>query len=221
MTIDQSLRKHLRKLLIGRQAHVQSEETLTGRPFDLQGARPEGAEHTPWQVLEHLRITQWDILEFSRDPGHGSPSIPEGHWPETSTPPHESAWRESYARFKTDLLEMVGLVSDPGQDLIAPFSHGTGQTLLREALLIADHNAYHLGEMVLLRRMLGCWEPDAVILAMVEASDSPIQGASEASENTLSADERLLGVKRAFLINDLPGRKICDQTKKKLLKWGR
>ena len=116
---------------------------------------------------------------------------------------------------------MVDLVSDPGQDLLAPLPHGTGQTLLREALLIADHNAYHLGEMVLLRRMLGCWEPDAVILAMVEASDSPIQGASEASENTLSADERLLGVKRAFLINDLPGRKICDQTKKKLLKWGR
>ena len=221
MTIDQSLRKHLRKLLIGRQAHVQSEETLTGLPFDLQGARPEGAEHTPWQVLEHLRITQWDILEFSRDPGHGSPSIPEGHWPETSTPPHGSAWRESYARFKTDLLEMVDLVSDPGQDLIAPFPHGTGQTLLRQALLIADHNAYHLGEMVLLRRMLGCWEPDAVILAMVEASVSPIQGASQASENALSADERLLGVQKAFLINDLPGREIYDQMEKKLLKWGR
>ena len=157
MTIDQSLRKHLRKLLIGRQAHVQSEETLTGVPFDLQGARPEGAEHTPWQVLEHLRIAQRDILEFSRDPRHVSPSFPEGYWPQTATPPDEHAWGESWDGFKTDLLEMVDLVSDPGQDLIAPLPHGTGQTLLREALLIADHNAYHLGEMVLLRRMLGCW----------------------------------------------------------------
>ena len=221
MTIDQSLREDLRKLLVGRQVHVQSEETLTGLPFDLQGARPAGAEHTPWQVLEHLRIAQWDILEFCRDPGHVSPSVPKGHWPETSTPPHESAWRESYASFKRDLLEMVDLVSDPGQDLLASLAHGTGQTLLREALLIADHNAYHLGEMVLLRRMLGCWEPDAVILAMVEASGSLIQGASEASENALSVDERLLVVKKAFLINDLPERKIYDQMERKLLKWGR
>ena len=157
MTIDQSLRQHLTKLLIGRQAHVQSEEVLTGVLFDLQGARPEGAEHTPWQVLEHLRIAQRDILEFSRDPGQVSPSFPEGYWPQTATPADEHAWGESYARFKTDLLEMVDLVSDPGQDLLAPLPHGTGQTLLREALLIADHNAYHLGEMVLLRRMLGCW----------------------------------------------------------------
>ena len=119
MTIDQSLREDLRKLLVGRQVHVQSEETLTGLPFDLQGARPAGAEHTPWQVLEHLRIAQWDILEFCRDPGHVSPSVPKGHWPETSTPPHESAWRESYASFKRDLLERGDLVSDPGQDLLA------------------------------------------------------------------------------------------------------
>ena len=157
LKINHSLREHLRKLLIGRQAHVRFEEALTGVPFQLQSARPEGAEHTPWQVLEHLRIAQWDILEFSRDPGHVSPRFPEGYWPQTATPPDEHAWGESYDRFKTDLLVMVDLVSDPDQDLTAPFSHGTGQTLLREALLIADHNAYHLGEMVLLRRMLGCW----------------------------------------------------------------
>ena len=81
MTIDQSLRKDLKKLLIGRLAHVQFEEILSGVPFDLQGTRPEGAEHTLWEVLEHLRIAQWDILEFSRDPGHLSPSFPEGYWP--------------------------------------------------------------------------------------------------------------------------------------------
>ena len=158
MTIDRSLREHLRKLLIGRQAHVRSEEALAGVPFNLQGARPEGAEHTPWQVLEHLRIAQWDILEFSRDPGHVSPSFPEGYWPETSMPPDEHAWGERCDRFKKDLIDMVDLVSDARQDLVAPFPHGTGQTLLREALLIADHNAYHLGEAVLLRRMLGCWK---------------------------------------------------------------
>ena len=157
MTIDQSLRKDLKKLLIGRLAHVQFEEILSGVPFDLQGTRPEGAEHTLWEVLEHLRIAQWDILEFSRDPGHLSPSFPEGYWPETAIPPGELSWAGSCARFETDLLEMVDLVTDPDQDLIAPFPHSTGQTLLREALLIADHNSYHLGEMVLLRRMLGCW----------------------------------------------------------------
>ena len=157
MTLDQSLRNHLRKLLIGRQAHVQAEEALTGVPFALQGTRPEEAEHTPWEVLEHLRIAQWDILEFSRDAQHVSPGFPEGYWPEAATPPGEPAWGESCGRFKTDLLEMVGLATDPTRDLITPFPHGSGQTLLREALLIADHNAYHLGEMVLLRRVLGCW----------------------------------------------------------------
>ena len=157
MTLDQSLREHLEKLLIGRQAHVQFEEVLADVPFDLQGTRPEGAEHAPWEVLEHLRIAQWDILEFSRDPQHVSPGFPQGYWAETATPPDERAWGESCQRFRTDLLEMVDLVTDPDQDLITPLPHGTGQTLLREALLIADHNAYHLGEMVLLRRMLGCW----------------------------------------------------------------
>ena len=158
MTIDQSLREHLERLLIGRQAHVQVEEVLRGVPFDLQAARPEGAEHTPWEVLEHLRIAQWDILEFSRDARHVSPGFPEGYWPETATPPDERAWAKSCERFRTDLLEMVDLVTDPDQDLVTPFHHGSGQTLLREALLIADHNSYHLGEMVLLSRMLGCWE---------------------------------------------------------------
>ena len=110
MTIDQSLREHLERLLIGRQAHVQFEEILRGVPFDLQGARPEGAEHTPWEVLEHLRIAQWDILEFSRDPRHVSPGFPEGYWPETATPPDERAWAKSCERFRTDLLEMVDLV---------------------------------------------------------------------------------------------------------------
>ncbi len=157
MTIDLSLREHLEKLLTGRHAHVQFDEAVRGVPFDLQGIRPEGAEHTPWEVLEHLRIAQWDILEFSRDSKHVSPRFPRGYWPESPAPPDGQAWDLGCDEFESDLLQMVGLVRDAGQDLVAPISHGRGQTLLREALLLADHNAYHLGEMVLLRRMLGCW----------------------------------------------------------------
>lgn len=158
MSIDESLREHLRKLLLGRQAHRQFEEILSGVPFAQQGIRPPGAQHSPWEVLEHLRISQWDILEFSRNPEYVAPKFPEGYWPDSMEPPDPDAWRRSMDRFQTDLKEMVELVGDPARDLTARIPHGQGQTLLREALLVADHNAYHLGEMVLLRRVLGCWE---------------------------------------------------------------
>jgi hypothetical protein len=117
----------------------------------------DGVPHTPWRLLEHMRIAQWDILEFSRDPGHVSPAFPEGYWPEGDAPPEAQAWDRSVRAFRADLQAMQDLVRDPATDLFARIPHGDGQTVLREALLVADHNAYHLGQLVMLRRCLGIW----------------------------------------------------------------
>jgi hypothetical protein len=151
------LRKHLVNLLSGKQAHANFEDVLEGFPVDVRGIAPPGASHSPWQVLEHMRIAQWDILEFSRDPKHVSPEFPVGYWPDGPIPPDPDSWDRSLAAFKVDLQAMQKLVSDPSVDLFAEIPWGTGQTVLREALLVADHNSYHLGEMVLLRRLLGVW----------------------------------------------------------------
>ena len=153
---DATLREHLVSLLGGRGAHVPFERAVADVPDDVRGVIPAGAEASLWQQLEHLRIAQWDILEFSRDPAHVSPEWPAGYWPATADPP-EGAWQASVARFLADRAAMVELVSDPGSDLYTPFAHGAGQTLMREALVVADHNSYHVGQIVLLRRLLGCW----------------------------------------------------------------
>jgi len=123
----------------------------------VRGARVAGSTHTPWRLLEHLRICQWDILEFSRDAAHRSPAFPDGYWPEADSPPDDFAWDAATQAFRDDLQAMVDIVDDPATDLLAPIPHGDGQTVLREALLVADHNAYHLGQLVLLRRCLGIW----------------------------------------------------------------
>jgi hypothetical protein len=156
MNDDQILKDHLVKLLEGRQAHLNAEDILTGVPFEAQGRRVKRAPHTLWQLLEHLRIAQWDILEFSRNPDHISPDFPQGYWPSGDVPPDEESWDRGLAGFKTDLKAMQALVADPSTDLYSPISHGDGQTILREALLVADHNAYHLGQVLLVRRLLGC-----------------------------------------------------------------
>ena len=116
-----------------------------------------GLQHTGWQLLEHSRIAQRDILEFSRNPKHVSPGFPEGYWPTTPGPPDETAWDKSVEAFERDLGEIISLVKNPKTDLLARIPHGDGQTILREALLVADHNAYHLGQLVDLRRALGEW----------------------------------------------------------------
>jgi hypothetical protein len=158
-THDASLRQHLVELLRGEHAHVGFESAIRRVPAILQGTRPDGVEHSLWELLEHLRLGQWDILEFSRDPSHVSPSWPDGYWPESSEPPNDAAWDRSVAAFLADLAAMERLVADPAADLFKPFAHGKGQTLLREALLAADHNAYHVGQIVALRRLLGDWPP--------------------------------------------------------------
>jgi len=154
---DQRIRECVVELLAGGQAHLDFEAAISGLPAGLRGASVSGIPHTPWRLLEHLRIAQWDILRFSLDPAHVSPDFPSGYWPEGDAPPEPEAWDRSVEAFRADLNAMKALVSDPGTDLLAPIPHGTGQTILREALLVADHNAYHLGQLVTLRRALGAW----------------------------------------------------------------
>ncbi len=157
MKNDKALREHVVKLLKGGDAHAGFEAVVKDFPAKLRGQKPEGAAHSPWEVLEHLRIAQWDILEFSRNPKHVSPAFPAGYWPAGAAPPDARAWDKSVSAFGADLEAMAKLVSDEATDLFARIPHGDGQTVLREALVLADHNAYHLGELVLLRRMLGAW----------------------------------------------------------------
>jgi hypothetical protein len=154
---DQALRQHLLYLLQGGGAHLNFEQAVADLPAELRGVRAPGIPHTPWRLLEHLRICQWDILEFSRDPQHISPKFPDGYWPDGDTPGESESWDQSVEAFRADLQAMVDLVMDPTTDLFAPIPHGDGQTILREALLVADHNAYHLGQLVLVRRALGAW----------------------------------------------------------------
>lgn len=155
---DVILRQQLIELIKGGNAHIQFHKAIAHFPPELRGKRPEGAAHSPWEELEHMRIAQWDILEFSRDPDHTSPSWPEGYWPASQEPPSEKAWDQSIHSFLADMQSMCALIADESSDLYARIPHGNGQTLLREALLVADHNAYHLGQFMLLRRLLGAWE---------------------------------------------------------------
>ena len=159
MSEDRALRNHLLYLLRGGGAHANFEQGIADLPAELRGVRPQGAAHSAWEVLEHLRVAQWDILEFSRNAGHVSPDWPDNYWPKEQAPPDDRAWDRSVEAFRQDLKAMQELVDDSGTDLYARIPWGDGQTILREALLVADHNAYHLGELVLLRRLLGAWPP--------------------------------------------------------------
>jgi DinB superfamily len=160
MGSEASLREHLLELLGGGHAHLDFEKAVAGLPVELRGAKPPGVSHTPWRLLEHMRIAQWDILRFSIDPQHVSPEFPGGYWPEGEAPPDPNAWDQSIAAFRADLRAMMDLVSNPETDLLKPIPHGQGQTILREALLVADHNAYHLGQLVVVRRLLGAWREE-------------------------------------------------------------
>ena len=151
---DRALREHLLYLLRGGGAHIHFEDALKDFPAELINARADGVPYTPWRLLEHMRIAQWDILEFSRSAAHVSPEWPDGYWPDEGAEATEDDWRRSVESFRSDLREMEALVEDASSDLYARIPHGEGQTLLREALLVADHNAYHLGALVTLRRAL-------------------------------------------------------------------
>jgi hypothetical protein len=153
---DSDLRQNVIHLLGSRSAHADFETVVHGLPPGLRGVKAAGQPHTAWQLLEHLRIAQWDILEFSRRANHVSPEFPAGYWPVTDAPDGE-AWDRSVEAFRADLRAMIELVRDPATDLFAELPWGHGATVLGEALLVADHNAYHLGQIVTLRRALGAW----------------------------------------------------------------
>lgn len=154
---NQSLREHLVELLTGGHAHAKFEDAIKGLPEKLRGAKPQNFPHSPWMILEHLRLAQSDILEFSRNKKHESPKWPEGYWPKTEAP-SEEAWTKSVDQFESDLSAMKDLIKNPSTDLFAKIPWGDGQTILREALLVADHNAYHVAQLVDVRRLLGDWK---------------------------------------------------------------
>ena len=151
---DEQLREHLQYVLGGGGAHLSFEDFVTDFPSELCNQRVGGLPYTAWQVLEHMRIAQWDILEFCRDPKHVSPEFPKGYWSASDQLGTPELWQRSIEQFRHDLLEMEELVADISTDLYAKIPHGDGQTILREALLIADHNAYHLGTLAVMARIV-------------------------------------------------------------------
>lgn len=152
------LREHVLYLLNGGGAHARFDDVTKDIPEKLRGATPDGLPHSAWMLVEHLRLAQCDILEFSRNSKHKSPEWPKGYWPRTDTPPSAAVWNRSIHQFRKDLKAMQDLVANPKVDLYARIPWGDGQTILREALLLADHNSYHLGQLVDVRRLLGAWK---------------------------------------------------------------
>ena len=154
---DAQLRKQLVELLKGGGAHATFDDAVKNMPEKLRGVKPDGLPHSPWMLLEHLRLGQWDILEFSRNAKHESPKWPEGYWPKNEAPPNAAAWNKSLQQFRKDLKTMQDLVANPKTDLGTAIPWGDGQTILREAFLVADHNAYHIAQLIDVRRLLGAW----------------------------------------------------------------
>ena len=151
---DDSVRKHVLSLLRGSSAHISFDDFISGFPADLCNRHIDGLPYTPWQVLEHMRLALWDILEFSRDANHLSPEFPKGYWPQPNEAGTTALWQETVDAFRNDLQQMQSLLDDPATDLHAKIPHGDGQTILREALVVADHNAYHLGVLAVMARIL-------------------------------------------------------------------
>ena len=159
--LGKALRKELKALLDGGQAHATFDAAVKDFPAKLRGVVPEGLPYSGWQILEHLRLAQRDILEFSSniDGSYKEKKWPEEYWPKAAEPQGEDAWEHSIAQIREDRAAFEKLIAaSDDAELVMPFAWGTGQTLLREALLVADHDAYHVGELVILRRLLGAWK---------------------------------------------------------------
>ena len=139
-------------------AHVSLDEALENINFNLLGERPAGLPYSTWQLAEHLRIAQWDILEFSRNENHVSPEWPGGYWVKETSPTSKEEWQKCVQQIKSDRETFIELITKSGEDIYRPFDYGTGQSLLQEALVLADHNSYHIGEIIILRRLLRDWE---------------------------------------------------------------
>lgn len=159
MNSDAALREQLGRLLSWEDAHVGLETAIADIPADLRAKQPAGLPHSPWQILEHLRRAQRDILEFCRNDHYQELEWPDDYWPSSPAPASPAAWDESIRQFRQDRKTLQELAADPKIDLAARIPHGQGQTYLRELVLAADHAAYHLGELVVVRRLLGIWKP--------------------------------------------------------------
>ena len=155
---DKQLREHLFEMLKGGSAHAGYDDAVKDLPEKLRGVKPDGLPHSAWMLLEHLRIAQQDILQFSRNPKYKTPKWPDDYWPKTAAPPSNAAWNKSVQQFRKDLKTMQDLVANPKTDLYARIPWGDGQTILREALLVADHNAYHIAQLIDVRRLLDAWK---------------------------------------------------------------
>jgi uncharacterized damage-inducible protein DinB len=158
MTDDTAMREHLARLLSWEEAHVGFDKAIRGIPVELRGKKPPKLPYSAWQILEHLRIAQHDILDFCMNPGYREMKWPDEYWPASAVPPSTKAWTESIDRFRRDRQALQDLAMDSRIDLTARIPHGNGQTYLREIILVADHTAYHVGELVVLRRALGAWD---------------------------------------------------------------
>jgi hypothetical protein len=158
MDQERKLRQQLAKMIDWREAHADLATATRKFPAELRGRVPEGLPHSAWQLLEHIRLALWDIVEFCRDARHKSPAWPEGYWPKNAAPPDDKAWQKGIDAIEENLETLRKLILDPKNDLLAPLPGGSGQTLLREALLAADHNSYHVGQLVLVRKALDAWK---------------------------------------------------------------
>ncbi len=158
MMDEKIVREQLVTLLEGRGAHVETHKAFDGLPPTLPGKRPAGESHSAWEILEHIRIAQADILEYIVNPEYREMRWPEDYWPKSPAPPSADAWEESTKRIRADLKKVIAIVKDPARNLTAQIPHGEkGHTILREAFLVADHNAYHVGQIVMLRKRLKAW----------------------------------------------------------------
>lgn len=157
MDNEHTIRQQLIENLHGRNAHVDFDGAIANLPDELWGKAPAELPYSVWQLVEHVRISQWDIVEFSENPSHQSPSWPDGYWPKETMPKDAKTRDESIDQVRYDLNRMISMVMDFDNSLYKPFSHGTGQNLLREAMLVANHNAYHIGQIIVVRRLLDSW----------------------------------------------------------------
>ncbi len=157
MDPDKVARQQLLNLLRGGNAHMSFGQAIADFPEDQINRNPPNVPYTPWQLLEHIRIAQWDILEFIRNPEHVSPSWPTGYWPARDAKAGKSEWQETIKSFEGDLQALQEIVKDPETDLYAPIPHASDYTIFREILVVSDHSAYHIGEFAILRQVMGTW----------------------------------------------------------------
>ena len=153
-----NLRDHLLELLRVEHAHPLFDRTVDDLPAPLRGRRPDGFPHSAWELVEHMRIAQWDILEYVVNPKHVSPDFPSGYWPKSAAPPDDAAWEKSVRDFRADAARLESILADESNDLLAPIAFANNATFLRQTLMTADHNAYHIGQLVTVRRLLGAWK---------------------------------------------------------------